>query len=94
VEKDLGCRVYGFDPGLDFIDHYYSKNIRFFNARLSNKDQQAQYNVPGPPGWKYRKLLTLIKELHFDDVSLCSSSEWGRGGVENREVKILRFRCT
>ena len=69
VEKDLGCNVYGFDPNLDYIDHYHTTNIRFFNARLYDKDQQAQYRVPGPPGWKYRKFLTIIKELHFDQVS-------------------------
>ena len=69
VEKDLGCNVYGFDPNLDHIDHYFTKNVRFFNAKLSDKDQQAQYNTPGPPGWKYRTFLTLIKELHFHDVS-------------------------
>ena len=67
IEKDFGCHVYGFDPALDFIDHYYTTKIRFFNARLSNKDQQAQYRVPGPPGWKYRKFLTVIRELHFNE---------------------------
>lgn len=65
VEKDFGCRVYGFDPALDYIDHYYTKNILFFNAALDDKDQQAHYN---PPAWKHRKFITLIKEMHFDDV--------------------------
>lgn len=69
MHKDFGCLVHSFDPALDHIDHYYTKELRFFNARLSYKDQQAQYRVPGPPGWKYRRFLTLIKELHFDFVS-------------------------
>lgn len=67
VEKEFGCNVYVFDPALDFIDHYYSKKIRFSNARLSDIDQQAQYRVAGEKGWKYRKFLTLIKENHFTD---------------------------
>ncbi|XP_028400927.1 uncharacterized protein LOC114524022 [Dendronephthya gigantea] len=67
VEMDLGCQVFGFDPGLDYIDHYRTAKVRFFNARLYDKDQQAQYRISGPPGWKYRTFLTLIKELHFSD---------------------------
>ena len=70
VEKYLGCRVHVFDPAVDYIDHYHTRNVRFFNARLSNIDRQAQYNVPGQKGWKYRRFVTLIKELNLVNVSI------------------------
>ena len=69
VEKHLGCRVHVFDPAVDYIDHYYTKNVRFFNARLSDIDQQAQYTVAGEKGWKHRRFVTLIKDFHFINVS-------------------------
>jgi hypothetical protein len=73
VEKYLGCRVHVFDPAVDYIDHYYShRNVRFFNARLSDVDQPAQNDVPGEKGWKHRRFVTLMKELNLMNVSIYS----------------------
>ena len=41
--------------------------MRFIDAKLSDTDKEAQYE--GAEGWRYRRFLTLVKELHYTQVS-------------------------
>ena len=41
--------------------------MRFVDAKLSDTDKEAQYE--GAEGWRYRRFLTLVKELHYTHVS-------------------------
>ena len=71
VEKHLGCQVYIFEPAVDYIDHYHTRNVRFIPAKLSDIDQPTQHDIRGEKGWRQRRFRTLVKELHFTNV--CSS---------------------